>query len=134
MAFDGQMRLTSDNPDRIALICASSREQISYRALSDRVEQFARRLDAGRGVVLIETDNSVNAIIAYLASLHAQCPALLVDAHATAQKQQLLEQFPILYVYTAHVDSLDIRPAHRDTHLHPDLALLALTCARSALR
>jgi len=127
MAFDAHMRLTSDNPDRIALICASSREQISYKTLSDRIELFALRLEAGRGVVLIETDNSVNAVFAYLASLHAQCPALLVDAQATAQKQQLLEQFPVLYVYAAHDDSLDIRQAHRDTPLHPDLALLLST-------
>ncbi|MEC9251179.1 MAG: hypothetical protein VX501_11050, partial [Pseudomonadota bacterium] len=92
MAFDAQMRLVAGDPERVALIGAQSGERLSHGDLARRIEQFALRLDAGRGIVLIQTDNSINAVIAYLASLHAQCPALLVGADAEVQKHQLLEQ------------------------------------------
>lgn len=127
MAFDAQMRLVADDPERVALIGAQSGERLSHGDLARRIEQFALRLDAGRGIVLIQTDNSINAVIAYLASLHAQCPALLVGADAEVQKHQLLEQFPVLYVYDPRRDQVDVRPEHRDTPLHADLALLLST-------
>ncbi|MBO6729001.1 MAG: AMP-binding protein [Maricaulis sp.] len=127
MAFDAQMRLVADDPERVALIGAQSGERLSQGDLARCIEQFALRLDAGRGIVLIRTDNSINAVIAYLASLHAQCPALLVGAGAEVQKHQLLAQIPVLYVYEPHLDHLDVLPQHRDADLHPDLALLLST-------
>lgn len=127
MSFDANMRLSSDDAERIALICARTGQQVSYGELRGRVADFALRFDVGRGIVLIESNNALNAIIAYLASLHANCPALLVNADAKVQQDQLLEQFPVLYRYASASDELEVDPRHRDSDLHPELALLLST-------
>lgn len=127
MGFDSNMRLGSENAEQIALVCARTGQQISYGELIDRITAFTLRFEMGRGIVLIECTNALNAIIAYLASLHANCPALLVNAEAKAQRDQLMEQFPVLYTYATASDHLDVLPQHRDADLHPDLALLLST-------
>ncbi|GAB1691992.1 AMP-binding protein [Krasilnikovia sp. M28-CT-15] len=112
--------------DRTALITAD--EEITYADLAERVERAARRLGAGRRLVLIAGTNSVDAVVGYLGALAAGHAVVLTPDDDTA----------IASLTSAYDPDVVCRPQQgqwrcterRDgsAHdLHPDLALLLST-------
>src|SRR5262249_54294275 len=52
---------------------------LTYEALTARVDQFARTLGPDRQLLLLETDTSLESIVAYLAALAIRNPVILVS-------------------------------------------------------
>jgi len=108
--------------DRIAV--AIENDTLTYRALADRMAAFAADLGPGRKVVMIETDNTLPTLEAYLGSLaggHVVLPVPHGRDHTALTKAYRPD---VVVSAGGRVDHLTARPTH---NLHPDLALLAST-------
>jgi acyl-CoA synthetase (AMP-forming)/AMP-acid ligase II len=107
--------------DRLAV--ATEHETLTYRALAHRAEAFAASLGRGRKVVVIETDNTLPTLEAYLGSLaggHVVLPVPRGRDHAALTAAYR----PDVVVSRGHAEHITGRPTHQ---LHPDLTLLAST-------
>jgi len=113
--------------NRPAIIDADSGRSLTYSELSHAIDRCSRRLDCGRGLVLLICDNSLNALIMYLAALHSGCPVVFLDAKSAQHRQSFLGQFSFLYACDSRDDSLESFPQNRGLPLHPDLAMLLST-------
>ncbi|MEW2385428.1 non-ribosomal peptide synthetase [Micromonospora sp. NPDC047707] len=103
--------------------------QISYTDLAERVAVTARRLGAGRRLVLVVGANTVDSLVAYLAALHAGHPVLLVPGGHDAALSGLVDAYdPDVVVGPADGGwRVEHRRAASAHDLHPDLALLLST-------
>lgn len=113
--------------DQIAVITDGG--ALSYRDLAARVTATARRLGAGRRLVLLAGTNTVDALVVYLAALSAGHPLLLVPGGSTAAVESLVSAYdPDIVVRPVDGEwKIDERRAVSAHDLHPDLALLLST-------
>lgn len=112
--------------DRLAILTEDGL-RISYEELDRLIEEFKSRFSAGRGVALIECENSLNSIVAYLSALRAGCPALLVASKQPEVNQKLRTQFSALYYVDPVANQVTIHPSGAAIQLHPDLAVILST-------
>lgn len=96
---------------------------ITYAQLNERVTNFRDRLNAGRGLLSIVCDGSLEQYIAYLAGLSGSHPVLLLPP----DKMDIDQTYPVMYRYHSSKDQLDINKQHANAALHPELALLLST-------
>ncbi|EHB45323.1 Phenylalanine racemase (ATP-hydrolyzing) [Mycolicibacterium rhodesiae JS60] len=108
--------------DRLAV--ATATDTLTYRELGDRVADSAATLGSDRRLVLLETANTVPALIAYLGTLAGGHVAIPVSPRVS--HTALLDSYdPDVVVDAAGtIRHRRQRSAHR---LHPDLALLLST-------
>jgi len=107
--------------DRIAL-CDEGGREISYRDLATAADDFARALDPGRQLILIEAGNTIPSIIALVACLRARHPVILSSGAAA---EPIITGFCPNFIVDA---AGDIRRLSEVPHeLHPDLALMLST-------
>ncbi|WDZ88095.1 AMP-binding protein [Micromonospora cathayae] len=112
--------------DRLAV--STDDGELTYRELADRVTEVARRLGTGRRLVLLAGSNTVDALVTYLAALHAGHPLLLVPGTSAAVPALVEAYDPDVVVgRTDGRWTLDERRAGSAHTLHPDLALLLST-------
>lgn len=100
---------------------------ITYAQLELRVKEFQRRFVAGRGLMLLEADNSIGTMVAYLAALRSHCPVALVEPGAGAKTAAIRSRFVFRYHYAGPSDTFSVDPEPDDAELHPSLALLLST-------
>lgn len=114
--------------DRPALV-TQDLTVISYADLAGRVARFARRLGPGRKLVAIEAETTVEAIVAYLATLAGGHVAALLPAGDAAALARFRRDYAPEAVFARQGGgwrlTLDARPTAGG--LHPDLALLLFT-------
>ncbi|WP_306251196.1 AMP-binding protein [Parvularcula sp. IMCC14364] len=99
-----------------------------YADLAEAVTEFARQLGPHRRLVLIETRNQIQPLVAYLACLQAAHPVILMP-HGAAEKDDRIEtvfQPNLVYREDEHGWSLQ-QESDRHHHLHPDLRVLLTT-------
>ena len=101
--------------------------RITYSELDERVRSFQQRFRRGRGLLLLEADNSLGTMVAYLAALQARCPVALVEPGAPARTAAIRSRFSFLYHYVGPSDTLAISSADPREEPHPSLALLLST-------
>ena len=82
--------------------------RITYSELDERVRSFQQQFRRGRGLLLLEADNSLGTMVAYLAALQARCPVALVEPGAPARTEVIRSRFSFLYHYVGPSDSLAI--------------------------
>ena len=116
--------------DRTALITAD--ETISYRELARRVDSVADHLGEHRRLIVIRADNSVEAVVTYLAALTGGHPALLVPAGPRSPAaESLVDAYDpdVIAGRSAEGGRWYVRERRAGSahHLHPDLALLLST-------
>jgi acyl-CoA synthetase (AMP-forming)/AMP-acid ligase II len=112
--------------DRVALVTADG--QISYADLAARVGRAAHRLGTGRRLVLVAGDNTVDALVAYLAALTAGHPVLLVPGEDTVIASMTSAYDPDVVVRPVRGRwTYEERRAGSAHDLHPELALLLST-------
>lgn len=103
-------------------------EAVSYAELARRADAFASRLGDTRRLLLIETRNAIEPLIAYLGALRGGHAVILAAAGSTAKDSRLLRDFrPDAHFHETGGDwTLDLadQPPH---HLHPELAVLLST-------
>src|SRR4051794_7744902 len=68
-------RALATHGDRVAVVTRDG--AVTYRELAARVEDAARRLGAGRRLVLLAMASELEAVVTYLAALSAGSPVLL---------------------------------------------------------
>jgi acyl-CoA synthetase (AMP-forming)/AMP-acid ligase II len=117
----------ADFTDRIALVDRGGRA-LTYRELAERCSAFASRIAAtDGGLVLIETDNSIESIVAFYGTLLGNKAAALVE-HGNAD---LVASFTATYRPALHYASRSGEYRLVETGLsstaHPDLALILST-------
>ncbi len=100
---------------------------VSYRALADAADAFAGGLGKDRALVVIEAENSVEAVTAYLGALRGRHPAILTGGGADAT-QRLIESYRPDWHYRCEdgvwrLGRLDGEPGA----LHSELALMLST-------
>ncbi len=111
-----------DFGDRLAVL--TDTEVLTYRELGTRVADAAAALGADRKLVLLETANTVPALVAYLGALaggHVVIPVSPQVSHTA-----LLDTYDPDVVID-QVGTLRHRRRHSAHRLHPDLALLLST-------
>jgi acyl-CoA synthetase (AMP-forming)/AMP-acid ligase II len=109
--------------DQLAL--ATPGGPVTYRELAARVADAARLLGAGRRLVLLATDNSVDTVVGYLAALTAGHPVLLAPADRPDVLDSLVAAYDPDVVWRAGGPTeRRLGTAH---DLHPELALLLST-------
>ena len=105
---------------------------VTHAELADRVEAAADRLGPTRRLVLLAARNHADAVVLYLAALHARHPLILVDAGNHQAIRSLVEAYdPDVVARPADDGAERWEIAERRTgtrhELHPDLALLIST-------
>ena len=87
--------------------------ELSYQALADQVEGFKARLPTEKQLVVLQADNNLQTLVAYLACLQAgHCILLVPDEIEQHAWQQLLKDFrPNLAIRKLKIDNLN-------QHLH----------------
>jgi acyl-CoA synthetase (AMP-forming)/AMP-acid ligase II/acyl carrier protein len=112
--------------DRPALL--TDGDVVTYEQLADRVDALAERLGGSRRLVLLRGGNSVDMIVAYLASLHAGHPVILAPtARLDRPDPWLATHDPDIVLDAEDGLRVDIRRDTSAHELHPDLALLLTT-------
>lgn len=112
--------------DRLAIVTENG-QRISYKELDQLIDEFQAQFIAGRGVALIECQNSLNAIVAYLSALRAGCPAFLVASKQPEINEKLRRQFSVSYYIDIAANQVIIYPVSPAVQLHPDLAVILST-------
>ncbi|WP_324642897.1 AMP-binding protein [Pseudarthrobacter sp. LT1] len=109
--------------ERAAIITGT--EALSYRELARRVEEVAASFGHGRRLVALEADNTLPALVAYLAALSSGNPLLVLPNHPAAAETLMDAYDPDVVVRTGDGQAvLDARRDETRHELHPDLALL----------
>ncbi|MDZ4373494.1 MAG: AMP-binding protein [Phenylobacterium sp.] len=98
---------------------------ISYAELSDRCAQFAAGLGPDRQLILIEADNDVASVVAYLGALGGGHVVILTGPSGPAGNARIVAEFAPTAVFAqGRLSVLDEAPP---CELHPELALLLPT-------
>ncbi|GAA1415076.1 AMP-dependent synthetase [Glutamicibacter uratoxydans] len=104
---------------------------LSYEQLAAKVAEVGERLGTVRRLLLLEAENTIDAVIAYLAALAGGHPLMLVPADKPAASESLRRIFePDVVLSTGsgagepRIQELRSGTVH---DLHPDLALLLST-------
>lgn len=102
---------------------------LSYRELSERVDELAVRLGTERRLVALAAANDVDSLVAYLAALVGGHPLILLPEDKPAALDSLIAAYdPDVVVRSGSGRTVleERRPGTRH-ELHPDLALLLST-------
>ena len=99
---------------------------LSYDDLGNRVDAWAlRHLGATRRLVLLECDNSLDSVIAYLAVVQHGHVAIVAPPLEEGRRADLVQRYdPDVVVRGGSVDTRRVGSAHAP---HPDLALMLST-------
>ncbi|MHA7268397.1 AMP-binding protein [Arthrobacter sp. HLT1-20] len=102
---------------------------VSYRDLADRVGSVARSLGTVRRLVALEAENTLSAVVVYLAALAAGHPLLILPPGKGEAAEALIAAYdPDVVVRSAGNGSgFEIRREGTRHRLHPELALLLST-------
>ncbi|MDQ0118116.1 acyl-coenzyme A synthetase/AMP-(fatty) acid ligase [Pseudarthrobacter defluvii] len=112
--------------DRIAVRTGS--ESLSYRELGRRVQEMAASFGHGRRLVALQADNTLPALVAYLAALSSGNPLLVLPTSPAAAEALTDAYDPDIVVHTGNGQALlDVRRDETLHDLHPELALLLST-------
>src|SRR5262245_9459094 len=103
-------------------------EQLTYRELADRVGALTGLLGQARRLVLLGAANTVESVVAYLATLSAGHPVLLAAADDAVIEPLVPPYDPDVVIRAAGGRCEPEEWRERSAHaLHPDLALLLST-------
>lgn len=113
---------------RIAIISSDS-SQWTYAALAQAADRAAASLRGEPAPVIVETANTVECIVAYLACLRAGFPVLLAEPGSTARDPRIAETFRAAWVFRAADDGAwRFEPYCQErVPVHPELCLLLST-------
>ncbi|CCQ45089.1 AMP-binding enzyme family protein [Pseudarthrobacter siccitolerans] len=113
--------------DRTAI--RTKNRTLSYRELADLVDGMTHSLGPARRLIAIEAENSLPALVVYLAALSSGHPLLILPTGGGRATETLIAAYdPDIVVRAVDGEAvLDIRRDETRHELHPDLALLVST-------
>lgn len=112
---------------RPALI-ADTGARLTYEELADAVDEQAARLGTIPQLTIVEADNSIRCVVAYLACLQAGHPVILAEPGSTASDPRIADLYGVATVFRSCGDDArfeTLRPPAAE--LHPDLCILLST-------
>lgn len=117
-----------DHGQHTALVADDGR-RLSYAALADAVDTQAAALARPARLVMVEADNSIECVVAYLACLKAGCPVILCEPGSTASDPRTRETYGASLVFRAAANGwrFEALDSARPPALHPDLCVLLST-------
>jgi acyl-CoA synthetase (AMP-forming)/AMP-acid ligase II len=99
--------------------------RVTYAQLEERIGQFQQNFRVGRGLLLLEADNSLGTMVAYLAALRSNCPVALVEP---GKSEAVRSRFAVRYHYAGPSDHFAVlSSADGAAQCHPSLALVLST-------
>ncbi|GAA4284259.1 AMP-binding protein [Brevibacterium daeguense] len=112
--------------DRPAVM--TDEQVLTYRELSDRVEDVAARLRSARRLVALRAGNDLGSLVGYLGALRAGSPVLLVSTESGSSDSVMAAYDPDVILGSDGSDPVieELRAESRH-ELHPELALLLTT-------
>ncbi len=113
--------------DRAAI--RTKNRTVSYRELAGLVDDMTHSLGAARRLIALEAENSLPALVVYLAALSSGHPLLILPTGGGRGTETLIAAYdPDIVVRAVDGEAvLDIRRDETRHELHPDLALLVST-------
>ncbi|KIC23826.1 AMP-binding protein [Leisingera sp. ANG-M6] len=109
-------------------LIAADGSQLTYAALADAAEQFARQLPQNRRLIAIEATSAPQAITAYLGALAAGHAVMPLPAGDQATAESLTDRFRPAASFRCTGGTWQLLThAHEAAEIHPDLALLLQT-------
>jgi acyl-CoA synthetase (AMP-forming)/AMP-acid ligase II/lysophospholipase L1-like esterase/acyl carrier protein len=117
-----------EHGDRIAIVTERG-ERLTYRALADRTDALAAGMHGAARLTIVECDNVLECVLAYLACLRAGHPVILVEPGSTERDSRTRITYGAAAIFhrvdgTWRFDALDV--AHPGS-LHPELCVLLST-------
>jgi acyl-CoA synthetase (AMP-forming)/AMP-acid ligase II len=125
----GQPSIVTGLADRGSqLAVATGARRVTYAALAERVHETARSLGGGRRLVLLAGANDLDALVGYLAALHAGHPVLLAPSGNDTHLSRLVDAFdPDVLLTGSSAWTVEERRTGSAHSFHPDLAVLMST-------
>ncbi len=117
-----------EHGQQTALISDDGR-RLSYAELADAVDAKAQALAEPARLVMVEADNSIECVVAYLACLKAGYPVILCEPGSTAADPRTSVAYGASLVFRSgtHGWNFEALASARPLELHPDLCLLLST-------
>jgi acyl-CoA synthetase (AMP-forming)/AMP-acid ligase II len=117
-----------DYGNNIAVV-SNSGQTLSYRQLDDKIDALRQEIGNQRKLVLIETTNEIEPLVAYLAALKGNHPVILVEFGATAKDSRIASTFKpeVVYLKKGGTWQLVHQEGTGTVNLHPDLCVLLST-------
>jgi acyl-CoA synthetase (AMP-forming)/AMP-acid ligase II len=115
----------AEHGSRAALVTADG--ALTYAELDERVREVTERLGVNRRLVLLQADNSTQAIVNYMAALRGGHPVLLAAPDNDVALRRLIDAYDPDVLMSGATPEPDARRAETVHDLHPDLAVLLST-------
>ena len=117
-----------DYADNIAVV-SDSGQTFSYQQLADKVDALRQEIGEQRKLVLVETANEIEPLVAYLAALAGNHPIILVESGATAKDSRIANTFKpdVSFLKKNEKWQLVHQQKTENVNLHPELCVLLST-------
>ena len=117
------LRLEDKNGSAVIL---GDGRRISYREFAAQSDSLSRDLRVG-DLAVVECDNSLNSLLAYIGALRREIPMLLVDGSLQrSQKKRLYEQYAVSMIFSPR-NAIWERVNEHGPPVNPNVALLLST-------
>ena len=117
-----------EHGDRLALVTERG-ERLTYRELADRTDALAATLGGEARLVIIEFDNVLACVLAYLACLRAGHPVILAEPGSTERDPRTSATYGATSIFHQADGAwrFDVIDGARPGTLHPELCVLLST-------
>ena len=114
--------------ERTALV--EKEKHITYSELAARCEDFAKKLNPNKSLILLGVDNSIESVVAFYGALIANHAVMLADHDSDELRKNLTTNFKPNYSYfksDSQWQLIEHETGVEHHNLHPDLALMLST-------
>jgi len=117
-----------EHGDRIAVVTARG-ERLTYRELADRTEALAAEIRGEARLFIVEFDNVLECVVAYLACLRAGHPVILTEPGSTERDKRTSVTYGASSIFHLADGAwrFDLLDSARPGTPHPDLCVLLST-------
>ncbi|WP_051109860.1 AMP-binding protein [Massilia niastensis] len=117
-----------EHASRTAIVCHGGR-RLTYAELADAVDAQAAALAGPARLVIVEAENTVECVVAYLACLKGGHPVILAEPGSTAADDRTSVTYGAALVFrrSAQAWGFEQLASARPVALHPDLCILLST-------
>ncbi|MDW3094733.1 MAG: AMP-binding protein [Gammaproteobacteria bacterium] len=117
-----------DYANNIAVV-SDSGKTLNYHQLADKVDARCKEIGERRKLILVETANEIEPLVAYLAALIGNHPVILVESGATAKDSRIANTFNPEVTFLKKNGEWQFVHQHSSetTNLHPELCVLLST-------
>ena len=109
-----------------AVVTPDGRE-VTYEQLATKADAFAREIGPTKRLLLVQTTNELEPLVAYLGALRARQPTILCPAGSPASIEGVLSAYEPDASFCRDDGHWNLKTGHGTGELHEELALLLST-------